>query len=337
MTPPALAVENLSLSYGSTTILDPLSFCVEKGEMVSLLGPSGAGKTSLLKAIAGLHSPAQGRIRINGVCVDLLPPEKRDVVMVFQKPLLFPYMNVEENIAFGLAMQKITGKAAQNRIDEMLGMVALNGFAKRKVHSLSGGQQQRVSLARALVLRPGLLLLDEPFASLDANLREKMRDLIADLQKALSIATVFVTHDQTEALMLSHRMGLILQGKLRQFAPPQALYHQPEDLETARFFGPDNLLSGTIENGLLQTPLGTFQAPHPDGPARILLRPEAIRIASKGESARVKEVRFEGAFLRIRAEVEGSEITFLSRKKNLKKGDTVFLTADPENSRIFFP
>ena len=232
-----LQLKNLTIRYGSVPIVRNLNLEVHDGEMVALLGPSGAGKTTVLKAVAGLIHPHEGEIIIDGQPVKNLPPEKRNAVMVFQKSLLFPFMNVAQNIAFGMRMQGFQGREARFKIREIMQLTELDGLGQRKIHELSGGQQQRVSLARALVLKPAILLLDEPLSNLDANLRQQMRELIQDIQTETRITTLFVTHDQAEALMISHRVGLLLDGRLRQVGEPRDLFYRPADTDVARFFG----------------------------------------------------------------------------------------------------
>lgn len=231
-----LLLRNLTIRYGSTAVVRDFDLEVLDGEMVALLGPSGTGKTTLLKAVAGLIHPYRGEIIIDGQPVNYLPPEKRSAVMVFQKSLLFPFLNVAQNIAFGLRMKGRQGRDTRQKIQEIMQLTELTGLEQRKVHELSGGQQQRVSLARALVLKPAILLLDEPLSNLDANLRQQMRELIQDIQAETRITTLFVTHDQAEALMISHRVGLLLDGRLRQVGKPRDLFYRPADPEVARFF-----------------------------------------------------------------------------------------------------
>ena len=253
-----VVLHNLRVCYGRQTVVQDLNLTIHEGEMMSLLGPSGAGKTSILKAVAGLLQPAGGDILINGRSVLGIPPEKRSAVMVFQKPLLFPFMNVLQNIGFGLRMLGPLGREEQRRIESIMAMTRLQGFADRKVHELSGGQQQRVSLARALVLEPQILLLDEPLSHLDANLRQEMRHLIMDIQNQTGVTTFFVTHDQGEALTISHRVSLLLDGRLRQVGEPHELYYQPRDPEVARFFGGMNFFSGYLQDGRFHTRFGDF-------------------------------------------------------------------------------
>ncbi len=215
-----LEVQDLTVRYSHKPVVHNFSLTVNDGEMVSLLGPSGVGKTTILKAIAGLLHPASGKILINGQCVDHLPAEKRDAVLIFQKPLLFPFLDVGQNIAFGLKMAKVKQASARKKIDRILAITGLEGFKNRKIHQLSGGQQQRVALARGLVLEPSVLLLDEPLSNLDAELRQQMRELISSVQAQTGTTMLFVTHDQSEAFAISDRICVLLDGSLRQTGTP---------------------------------------------------------------------------------------------------------------------
>ena len=277
-----LILENLSITYGNQPVIRDFNLRVADGEMVSILGPSGAGKTTILKAIAGLTAPCRGQILLDGQPLRGLPPEKRDAVMVFQNPLLFPFMNVEQNISFGLRMQRHTETVIAEQIENILDLTRLTGLGRRKIHELSGGQQQRVSLARALVLKPAVLLLDEPLSNLDANLRQQMRELILEIQTKTRVTTLFVTHDQSEALMMSHRVTLLLGGRLRQTGRPRDLFYRPLDPEVARFFGGTNFFEGRFKDGRFHTDFGSFQLSQTTANGHALtatIRPEDIRIS----------------------------------------------------------
>ena len=337
-----LRIQNLSIRYNEQPVIDNFSLHVQDGEIVSILGPSGAGKTTILKAVSGLLAPQQGEIFINGASVKGLAPEKRDAVMVFQKPLLFPFMNVEQNIAFGLRMRGQLGADEKRKIDEILELTHLEGLNKRKTHELSGGQQQRVSLARALVLTPAILLLDEPLSNLDSNLRRQMRELIQEVQTQTNITTLFVTHDQSEALMLSHRVTLLLNGTLRQVGTPQELFYQPKDIDVARFFGGCNFFQGAFKDGIFESELGPFPV---EKPATVnghrvtaTIRPEDLLISensSQGIEAMVKAVNFEGSTTRIRLKIENKEYVALSNERGFSAGQLVKVALPPEKIRIF--
>jgi ABC-type Fe3+/spermidine/putrescine transport system ATPase subunit len=290
-----LEIEGLTHSYrGGEPALSELSFSVEPGELVALLGPSGCGKTTALKVIAGLLSPTAGDVRIRGKSVLGVPPERRGTAMVFQKSLLFPHMTVEANVGFGLRMRGVPRGEARERVERALARVHMQGFAGRKPAALSGGQQQRVALARALVTEPDLLLLDEPLSALDANLREGMRRLIREVQREGGHTTVFVTHDQEEAVILADRIALVTGGRLRMYDRPEAFYERPATREIAEFFGATNFLQGRARNGSVETPLGALKLenPAPPGEVTLTIRPEAVRLES-GENSFAARVRGE--------------------------------------------
>lgn len=238
-----LSVNQLNKSYGPSSIFQDIDFTASEGEFVTLLGPSGCGKSTLLRCLAGLTPVDSGQILLQGQDIVPLTPQKRSIGMVFQSYALFPNMTVERNVAFGLKMQKLPGVAMQQRVSEALELVELNDYAKRYPHQLSGGQCQRVALARSLVTRPRLLLLDEPLSALDARIRRHLREQIRRIQKELNLTTLFVTHDQEEALTLSDRIVLMNKGKIVQNGNAESLYTQPVDVFAAGFIGNYNLLS----------------------------------------------------------------------------------------------
>jgi len=258
----SVRVERLSASYGQGEVLRAIDLVIEPGELISLLGPSGCGKSTLLRAIAGLHPIESGGIFFNERPVDRLPPERRQVAMVFQQPLLFPWLSVAENIGFGLRMRGIEPHLSQSKVEEAIHLVRLDGLADRRPAELSGGQQQRVALARAIVTEPQLLLLDEPFTALDEGLRREMRRLVRHLQQQLHVTTLFVTHDQIEAATMADRIALLLDGGVAQVAPPRHFYTQPASPEVARFFGWLMLRQGDT---------------------LIAIRPEIVRLRPDGE------------------------------------------------------
>ena len=325
-----LILDNISAGYRGQPIISELSLAVKEGEMVAILGPSGEGKTTILKTIAGLLPPLEGHIQINGLVVNSIAAEKRDVVLVFQKPLLFPFLNVRDNIGFGLRMQGIRGKQAAMKIAEMVELTGLQGLERRKVHQLSGGQQQRVALARGLVLRPSILLLDEPLSNLDADLRQQMRELIQHIRKQTGVTTLFVTHDQGEALMLSDRIALLLQGRLRQLGTPHELFYQPQDAEVASFFGCPNLLEGSIQNNTFSS--GQIHIPVVSAnrsQCTAVIRPEKIDIA-RGDrpdaiTGTVTSISFEGVYTRLGIETASCELTIFSSSNQYTIGESVYL------------
>ncbi len=286
-----LELDGVSHRYGRRDLaLENLDLEVEPGELVALLGPSGCGKTTALKILAGLLRPTAGDVRVAGRSVVGTPPERREAAMVFQKPLLFPHMNVASNVGFGLRMRGARKDEARRKAGEALGRVRMEGFAGRSSDELSGGQQQRVALARALVTEPQLLLLDEPFSALDANLREEMRELVLRLQREGGHTTVFVTHDQEEAVVLADRIALVFDGRLQMYDQPQAFYDRPATREVARFFGATNFIEGRADNGSVRTPLGALKLPGilPPGDVTLTIRPEAVRLEGGENSFRAR-------------------------------------------------
>ncbi len=337
-----LEVRRLSIGFGDKTVLDGLDLTLHDGELFSLLGPSGAGKSTILKAVAGLLQPTAGSVLINGKPVDHLPPERRDVVLIFQKPLLFPFLSVRQNIAFGLRMIGLPRAEQRSRIDRMVELTGLRGLERRRIHQLSGGQQQRVALARGLVLEPSILLLDEPFSSLDAELREQMRDLIRTIQRRTGTTMLFVTHDQQEAFAISDRIGLLLDGKLRQTGAPAELFYRPADLAVARFFGCQNMVHGRISGGRFYGAPISFPTVLPDSHGAVaLIRPEDIVVrpaaAGAGIVGRVSAVRFEGAVSRITVETALGVFTVLSIRPGCEKGMRVELSFAVERMHVFIP
>jgi len=266
--------------------LDRLSLEIASGELTALLGPSGCGKTTTMKMIAGLLPQTSGDVLFDGRSVLKDKPENRGVVMVFQNYLLFPYMSVAANIGFGLKMRKVSQNEIDKRVTDMLELVKLPDLGSRKPSELSGGQQQRVALARALIVQPNVLLLDEPLSNLDAHLRFEMRDLIRNLQQEMGITTIFVTHDQEEAVVLADKVALILDGRLKQYDESSAFYSRPVDKATALFFGGQNFIDGHVETrtqgSVFESELGTMQLMEEtaNGPGTLTIRPENIRIGS---------------------------------------------------------
>lgn len=246
---PHLEIHDLTVSYEKNKpTLEQFSLDVEQGELLSLLGPSGCGKTTTLRSVAGFIQPAAGRILINGRDYTVLPPNKRDIGLVFQSYALFPHLTVFNNVAFGLRMRRIPKKEVHNRVTNALEMVGLDAFAKRRPAQLSGGQQQRVALARATVIEPQVLLLDEPLSNLDAKLRVDMRQEIRRTQQQLGITTLYVTHDQVEAMSISDRVVVMNQGEIEQIGTPERIFARPETAFVADFMGFDNHFNAAVES-----------------------------------------------------------------------------------------
>ena len=303
---------------GDAPAVHDFSLEIDSGRLVAFLGPSGCGKTTTLKMIAGLIEPSSGRIDFDGENVLPIPAEKRGAVMVFQNYLLFPYMSVGDNVGFGLKMRGVPKREIQKRVSEMLALVKLPDIAKRRPSQLSGGQQQRVALARALITEPRVLLLDEPLSNLDAHLRDEMRELILSIQRELAVTTVFVTHDQEEAVLLADQIALMFDGLLRQFASPAEFYQRPISQRAARFFGGVNFIAGQRSNGLLRTDIGEFRfdapghASAPTGRIVLTIRPEQIELNAAADdnsvTGRIRERIYVGRYTRYKIALGGHEV-----------------------------
>lgn len=243
---PFLQLKNISKYYGEKAVVESLSLDIGQGEFISLLGPSGGGKTTTLHMIAGFLPVEQGDILLNGAAIQDIPPNKRDIAIVFQSYALFPHMSVFDNVAFGLKMQKMAKAAIAKRVHETLALVKLTEFTKTYPYNLSGGQQQRVALARAIAVRPKLLLLDEPLSNLDPALRQELRKVFSQIHQVTGMTTILVTHDIEEAFTTSDRVAILGQGKLQQYAAPAVLYQQPASVFVARFIGHKNIFRASI-------------------------------------------------------------------------------------------
>ena len=305
--------------YGRTTpILKNFSLSVDDGEMVTLLGPSGSGKSTLLKLIAGIESPNAGDIQFDGVSILNVPPNKRGAVFMFQKSYLFPFLDVAENIGFGLTVQGVAKETIQREVARMLDLIGLPGIERRKPAHLSGGEQQRVALARALVIKPKLLLLDEPLSSLDTEVRMNLQEAIRLIQRELSLTTILVTHDLGEAMAMSGRLALLLNGEIVALDKPENLYHHPQSLAAAQFMGVSTFVKGRQAGGQLETPFGEIEIPDGHGKphqATYAIRPERIRIQSEsGENTlagKVVDCVFRGEYIEYQVAV--GEMTVRAR------------------------
>ena len=320
-----VSVEQLEKTFGDTPVFSDINFSIERGEFITLLGPSGCGKSTLLRCIAGLTPVNSGRILLNGQNLVPLSPQKRDIGMVFQSYALFPNMTVEQNVAFGLRMHKVKAEEIRQRVGEVLRLVELQDFAGRYPQQLSGGQCQRVALARSLVTRPRLLLLDEPLSALDARIRKHLREQIRQIQQELGLTTIFVTHDQEEALTMSDRIFLMNKGQIVQSGDAQSLYTAPVDAFAAGFIGNYNLLSTEQAGALLQRPVAT----------RLAIRPESITLSLHGElDGQVHSHSLLGNVIRYRVQVRGVELVVdvLNRAASdlLPNGQRVSLSIDPQ-------
>ena len=300
--------------FGKTVALDGFDLTIEPGEFVALLGPSGCGKTTALRCVAGFERPDSGAVLVDGTDITNMPANKRDAGMVFQSYSLFPNLNVRDNVAFGLRVRKAPVATRHKKADELLELVGLPTHATRFPHELSGGQQQRVALARALALEPRVLLLDEPLSALDAKVRVSLREEIRRLQLDLGITTIFVTHDQEEALSIADRVAVLRNGRLEQCGPPAEVYDRPATPFVAEFVGTMNHLAGRV-SGDKVTVLGQLLsldgvAAAAGGPdVDVLIRPEAVQVTpSPDGKAQVVAASFRGASVRLRVALEGGEV-----------------------------
>lgn len=302
----SVELHQVGMTFGATRAVRDVSFTVEAGEFFSILGPSGCGKTTILRMIAGFLEPTEGRVLIGGKDMAGLGPNARPTAMIFQSLALFPLMPVWENIAFGLEARGVPKSERRAKAEELLRLIALEGYGDRMPGELSGGQRQRVAIARALAVEPQVLLLDEPLSALDLKLRQHMRAELRSLQKRTGVTFIYITHDQSEALAMSDRVAVMSAGVLQQVAPPRELYDDPLTPFVAQFVGETNAIAGTVvsvSNGLalLETPLGKLEARSRDNAtpgqkATIYVRPEALHVSADGIVGTIERIDFEGAF-----------------------------------------
>jgi iron(III) transport system ATP-binding protein len=300
-----VVLENVTKRFGRTLAVDQVSLQIEPGELVTLLGPSGCGKTTTLRIVAGLETATDGRVFIGETEVTRLPPNARDVTMMFQSYALFPHLTVFENVAYGLRVLRWPETKIKQSVQEVLELVGMPGMEGRNPSALSGGQQQRVALARSLVLHPKVLLFDEPLSNLDAKLRKRMREEIRLLQQRLGITAIYVTHDQAEALAISDRIVVMDRGRISEIGTPLDLYHAPGNRFVAEFIGEANFLPATVETvseGWASVKIGPQSLrirsrPVPPGPVTVLARPEAIRIRVEGDglAGTIEKVSYLGS------------------------------------------
>ncbi len=335
-------LHGLSRSYGTVRALDDLDLTVQAGELIALLGPSGCGKTTTLRLLAGLEDADSGTISVAGRDVTRLPANKRDMGMVFQAYSLFPHMTVTQNVAFGLKLRGIGASVRGKRAADMLELVELGSQADRYPHQLSGGQQQRVALARALAIEPQVLLLDEPLSALDAKVRAQLRDQIRRIQLEVGITTLFVTHDQEEALAIADRVGVMKDGRLEQLAPPADVYSRPATSFVAEFVGLSNRLAGVVSGSSVTVrghDLPLVDRATPPGPVTALVRPEAVTLAADAAAqagpltGTVIASTFLGATSRVTVDLGDTTIMAqlpTSDATELSAGSRVTLTIRPD-------
>ncbi len=325
-----LTLENITKVFpprggvSEITAVHKVNLDIEKGELVTLLGPSGCGKTTTLRMIAGFEFPTEGEIILDGQAINSLPPHKRDMSMVFQSYAIFPHLNVFENIAYGLNVQRLSKAVIKERVDKVLGLVHLEGYGDRAPTQLSGGQQQRVALARALIMEPKVLLMDEPLSNLDAKLREEMRTEIRRIQKEMNITSVYVTHDQIEAMTLSDRIVVMNLGVIEQIGTPMEMYRYPNSRFVANFIGRANFVTGIVEeqnkDALTVKTLGEViplknvtRIFKKQEAVTLIVRPEMIRVKKTGELFKgiIRRAVYLGNVIEYDVEVGGQLITGL--------------------------
>ena len=304
-----VTANNLTKRFGDNTVFENIQFTIEQGEFITLLGPSGCGKSTLLRSLAGLNPVDGGEIWVNGEEITHQTPQQRGIGMVFQSYALFPNMTVEGNIAFGLKMKKLSNDEIQREVAKVIELVDLKGKEKQYPHELSGGQRQRVALARALVVKPRILLLDEPLSALDAKIRKHLRQQISDIQKEMNLTTIFVTHDQEEAMIMSDRIFLMNKGEIVQAGTPEEIYTQPANEFVAGFMGHYNLVEAHNAKRLFNIDTGW----------KVAIRPESIYVKEQGrhygshisapQTATIKNHQLLGNVIRYQVDVDQCELT----------------------------
>jgi iron(III) transport system ATP-binding protein len=350
--PGELSLQNVSKRFGEVVAVENVSVEIEAGSLVTLLGPSGCGKTSTLRMIAGLETPTSGRILIGGKDVTTLPPNERDVSMVFQSYALFPHMTVIENVSYGLAGSNLSLSARNEKAQAGLRLVGLAGYDQRLPSELSGGQQQRVACARALVLEPQVLLFDEPLSNLDAKLRRRMREEIREIQQTLGFTSVYVTHDQEEALAVSDRIIVMNHGRIAQNGTPEELYRSPADAFVADFIGGANLLpcrvAGKASDNMISVEIGssTLDLPnkgYSDGERLLVVRPAFVALSKNGSGhpclpARVRKATYLGSHWEFTLDTEvGSVFVTQPVDHRFEPGDSVQLRLNSDHLTIVSP
>lgn len=340
-------IENATKIYGNFKACDHISLDIQEGEFFTLLGPSGCGKTTLLRMIAGFNSIDDGTIYFNDKVINKIPAEKRNIGMVFQNYAIFPHMTVKDNLAYGLKARKIKGPELEERVMGAMQMMQIDSLKDRMPSQLSGGQQQRVALARAIVIHPDVLLMDEPLCNLDAKLRVTMRTGIKKIQSQLNITTIYVTHDQEEALAISDRIAVIHDGKVEQVGKPKEIYTKPSNMFVANFIGTSSFLEGTAKNGTV-TVINKKKLALPidrnfDGNVKISVRPEHVLLDKAKEDeiqGTITLATFLGDFMNYEIELENGQVIEINEYTDhldtiRKVGDIVSLNLMPNRINIF--
>lgn len=339
-----LNLKTLTKTFGQTTAVDQVTLSIDEGEIVCLLGPSGCGKTTLLRLMAGLETADSGTIFYHGRDIASVPPHERGFGMMFQNYALFPHKNVFDNIAFGLKMQGGSQDKTAERVNEMLSLVALDGYGQRTIDQLSGGEQQRVALARALAVNPEVLLLDEPLGALDRALRERLMVELQEILKRVGVTAVYVTHDQTEAFAIADRIAVMNEGEIEQIDRPERLYQRPQTPFVARFLGFENVFQGRVEpeSGAVITPIGRVKPAaltndDVSGDVQVLILPDAAEVSRDKQEAvnqltgRITAILFRGRYYQLLVDINGREVQLeLDSVETLSVDRNVSLKLRPE-------
>ena len=341
----SVIIKDAVKKYGDFIALKGVSLDIKEGEFFTLLGPSGCGKTTLLRMIAGFNSIEGGEFYFGDKLINAVPAYKRDIGMVFQNYAIFPHLTVEENVAYGLKARKVPKTEIAPRVKEALELVQISHLAKRKPSELSGGQQQRVALARAFVIEPSVLLMDEPLSNLDAKLRVQMRTVIKKLQRKLGITTIYVTHDQEEALAISDRIAVMRDGVIMQCGTPTEIYAKPQNPFVAGFIGVSNFLDCTMEKGGLVDIKGELKINVPvkssyTGPAKLSARPEQLFFSDSGMPGTVQFSTFLGDYVEYEVQLDdGQNLVVNEYTKDTTEvyeaGEKVFLRFDPQRINVY--
>jgi putative spermidine/putrescine transport system ATP-binding protein len=330
-------LEHITKRFGENTAVDDVSLTVEPGETVGLVGPSGCGKTTTLRTVAGFETPTDGTVLFDGEDVTHVPPENRNVGLVFQSYALFDNMTVQENVEFGLKMRDVPKADREQRATEMLEMLGIGGTADRDPTTLSGGQQQRVGLARALAIEPRVLLLDEPMTGLDAKLKTRLQEEIGTLLDDIDVTSLYVTHDQAEAMVMCDRIAVMNDGRIEQVGTPDDIYEQPANSFVADFVGTSNRIPATVRNGELDLGHATVEAPPdaPEGEVTVVARPEALTLNGGSVEATIEERFYLGEHVRASARTpDGQELTLRFDPTEEPEGPDVSLSLDTD--RVHF-
>ena len=335
-------LENFTKKYGEKEIIKNINLEVYEGEFITLLGSSGCGKTTILRSISGMDRPTSGRVYLDGIDVTDVDPTRRQVNTIFQNYALFPLMTIEKNIEFGLKMKKVPKQERKKRVKEMIELVHLEGYEKRKPKELSGGEQQRVSIVRGLINNPKVLLLDEPLSALDLKLRKKMQIELKQLQKKLGITFIYVTHDQDEALSMSDRIAVIKDGKIEQIGTPVEVYEKPKSIYVADFLGEANIFKGIVKDDICvceEANIKIISKFKNDTKVNLIVRPENVKLSKEKNSdliGTIYEQIYDGAFTKILIKVNKKIIKAIisGNDKLYKRNDEVYLTWDIEDAII---